>query len=281
MEATVSTPFIKLLRNPLTEQLIRQPNCLAVLTLVAYRARRSDELSLNGLSEGEAMMGDFDACGLTRQEFRTALNKLLAWGFVTTRTTNRGTVVKLISSAVYDINSATINQQSNQQTTSQQPTSNQLATTNKKDKKERSKNTLSDSASASSDAEVDLSFAAFWELYGRKEGSKAKMTRQWNALPPSERGSILAGLKAYREAKTQNGPQFMPMPQTFLNGRLWEAETYGKVLEPAALTAQQRAAIPSKPFDKDDLFGFNDPRVAEPQPRYHTQPAGQYAGTIR
>lgn len=128
---TSPAPFLKLIRGPVAEQLLRHPKVFALLTLAALRARRTGELRLDDLTVGEAMMGDYEACGNTRQEFRTNLDRLKGWGLVTTRSTNRGTVVKVLNTEVYDTNSVVINHPTNHPATSQQPTDNQLATTNK------------------------------------------------------------------------------------------------------------------------------------------------------
>ena len=97
--------FVKFIRSDSSEELMRHPNCFTLLAQIAQRARReAGAFSLLGLAAGEAMVGDYDALGLTRQEFRTALSNLQKWGFVTTRSTNKGTVAQLCSAAVFDIN---------------------------------------------------------------------------------------------------------------------------------------------------------------------------------
>lgn len=116
---------------------------------------------------------------------------------------------------------------------------------------------MSDSATPSPDV---LGFEVFWNAYGRKEGSKGKMGRQWNALPAKAREAILNGLPAYRTAKTLNGPQFMPMPQTFLNGKLWEAETFGHL--PTAEFMAIRPATPDPETDR--LRAFSEQQAQQP-----------------
>lgn len=97
--------FVKFIRSDSSEELMRHPNCFTLLAQIAQRARREPgTVGLLGLAAGEAMVGDYDALGLTRQEFRTALANLQKWGFVTTRSTNKGTVARLCNAAVFDIN---------------------------------------------------------------------------------------------------------------------------------------------------------------------------------
>lgn len=140
----------------------------------------------------------------------------------------------------------------------------------KRKEKKEGKPSLSDSASASSDGP---GFESFWDAYGRKEGSKGKMTKQWNALPVKVREYVLTHLNAYRQFKTQNGPQYMPHPQTFLNGKYWESEGF---IPPTVHLPLPAKPIGVMPADPRDLWGFNE--VREPLPAYATT-SGQYAGT--
>jgi len=105
--------FIKLCKSRLTEDLMGEPACFMLLTQIAYRAKRTEGISVYGLCVGEAMLGDYGTIGLTRQKFRTALKKLESLGMITIRTTNRGTVAKLVCKDVFDINEEAVNHQSN------------------------------------------------------------------------------------------------------------------------------------------------------------------------
>jgi hypothetical protein len=119
--------FIQLLKCEETERLLRDhTNEFLLLTLIAYRAKRTN--SPIGLGIGQAYIGDYRSCGLTRQKYRNALKNLEEWKFLTIKATNKGTIVTLLNSIVFDIN----REKSNQPATNQQPTSNQPATTNNK-----------------------------------------------------------------------------------------------------------------------------------------------------
>ena len=97
--------FIKLIRSEKTQELLfGDKNCFVLLSVIAYRARRSSSFNVHKLQTGEALIGDFENYGLTRQQYRTALEKLKKWDFVTTRATNKGTIAKLLDSSIYDIN---------------------------------------------------------------------------------------------------------------------------------------------------------------------------------
>ena len=138
--------YIKLNRTPDVMEIIRAyPPAWIVLTVIALRAKRTNNFSAIGLKEGEALMGDYQATGLSRRQYRTALEKLEDWGLVTTKPTNKGTIVKLLNSTIYDINTESTDHQTDQrpyhQPTINRPTTvpstDHQPTTNKNDKKEK------------------------------------------------------------------------------------------------------------------------------------------------
>ena len=137
----MSKGFIQLKRSQETEEMLQnEPNCFLLLTLIAFRAKRSNGSSVFNLESGEALIGDYKACGLTRMQFRTTIKKLKRWGIITTKATNKGTVARLINIDIWDINIETNNQQDNQQVTNKEEKSNQQVTTNNNDKnKEKNK----------------------------------------------------------------------------------------------------------------------------------------------
>ena len=114
--------------------MLKCPKVFALLTLIAIRARRTNQLNIHGLSVGEALIGDYKACGLTRQEYRTTKNKLERIGLATFRTTNKGTIATILDTSIYDIN---IEQEQpstkpaiNYPATDNNPKANQQPTTN-------------------------------------------------------------------------------------------------------------------------------------------------------
>jgi hypothetical protein len=125
--------FIKLHRSPETLELLSDPNAFILLTVIALRARRTDEFNIHNLKSGEALVGDCEKYHLTRRQYRTAVKRLRQWGLATFKPTTHGTVATLCGTRVYDINEVT----SDQQKTSTRPTGDQQATTNKKEKKQK------------------------------------------------------------------------------------------------------------------------------------------------
>ena len=96
--------FIKLIRSQETEQMLAQPNAFTLLSIIAFRAKRTNSFSIHNLKTGQALIGDYCNYGMTLQQYRTAKSKLTKWGFATFQSTNKGTIATLIDKRIYDIN---------------------------------------------------------------------------------------------------------------------------------------------------------------------------------
>jgi hypothetical protein len=129
--------FIKLRRTDETLELLNDPNAFILLTVIALRARRTDEFNLHDLRSGEALVGDHARYGLSEQQYRSARKRLARWGFATFKPTTRGTVAMLLDDRVYDINEARDQRTGNELTTDGPRTASGRATTNKNEKKEK------------------------------------------------------------------------------------------------------------------------------------------------
>jgi hypothetical protein len=101
----MSQGFIKLNRASAVELLAEDPQAFLLLTQIALRARRADgEYSRMSLKTNQALLGDYTKAGLTRQQYRAAQKRLERYGLATFKSTNKGTIATLVSTAVYDIN---------------------------------------------------------------------------------------------------------------------------------------------------------------------------------
>jgi hypothetical protein len=136
----MSERFIKLYpSDELQWLLINHANAFILLSLIALRARRQNG-NPDGLIIGDALIGSDDLKpGMSRQNFRTALEKLVEFGYIkiisngkklfvdrksTIKVTIKGMLVNLVKSTIYDINPENGNQQANQRLTNDQPTGN-------------------------------------------------------------------------------------------------------------------------------------------------------------
>lgn len=99
-----SEGFVKLYREALDLFKDSRPAFLLLL-LIGFRAKRVvPTYSVHKLKANEAFIGDHETIGLTRSEYRTAIEKLKKDGLVKFQATAKGTIATLISTALLDIN---------------------------------------------------------------------------------------------------------------------------------------------------------------------------------
>lgn len=128
----MSAGFIKFHRSKEFEEMVEHyPLAFVLLAVIAQRAKRTTEFSAIGLEVGEALLGDHSKYGLTRQQFRTCVLKLKLYGFLTIKSTTRGTIVKLLKNSIFDTN---CEQQPTNEPTNSQPSNNHQTTTKKKER---------------------------------------------------------------------------------------------------------------------------------------------------
>jgi hypothetical protein len=131
---------------------MNHPTAFILLYFIARRARRCNGYQ-DGLMSGDALISstDFEP-KISRQNFRTAINKLVKFGYVkivsngkklfvdrksTIKVTITGMIVNLCNTTIWDINSEDANQQSNQRPTNDQPTTNHKQERIRKKKNEK------------------------------------------------------------------------------------------------------------------------------------------------
>lgn len=99
-----SEGFVKLYREAFDLLKDSRPAFLLLL-LIGFRAKRIDPTySVHKLKVNEAFLGDYEIIGLTRSEYRTAIEKLEKDGLVKFQATHKGTIATLINKALLDIN---------------------------------------------------------------------------------------------------------------------------------------------------------------------------------
>lgn len=250
-------------RSKITEELLQKPDCFALLTQIALRARRSDDFNLHNLQIGESFIGDYKRAGLTEQRYRTAKNNLAKWRFATFKATNRGTIAKLTDSRVYDINEDESNGQDNGQTNTQatdkQRTINEQPTT----KKNYNNEIIKEDKNI-----IDPQFEEFWQLY--KPIHTAKGTREKakeafiEALSKDSVEKIMQGLKSYMSDCHAKGT-YTKKAESWLKEMMWQGE-YGGVAQPE-LTDHQKLEEKRKHEEKlknwiaTILVWVNDPNL--------------------
>lgn len=121
------------------------PLAFVLLYVIAMRARYSTSINPLNLQPGEALIGDHRACGMSERAYRTAKKRLQACGIVTFRPTNKGTVARIVSTTIFDVNVPASDEQGDGQATGKRRTSDEQVTTNEQGKKVKKEKTLVDS----------------------------------------------------------------------------------------------------------------------------------------
>ena len=114
--------------------LIKQrPTAFVLLAVIADRARKVPLDIDDGLQVGEAFIGDYTQYSATPQSYRTDKKYLERLKIATFKSTNRGTIAKIVNSSIFNIsrealtNRLTDNQQAdNMQLTTKQEERNQI-----------------------------------------------------------------------------------------------------------------------------------------------------------
>lgn len=135
---TIAIPggFIKLMRSDATRELLRDGPAFQLLTQIALRAKRTNDFNVHGLQIGQALIGDYASCGLTRRKYRTAMAHLERYGLARFQATHKGTIATLLDVTIYDINEEQASQRSDQRPANKRPTEGHQAATIKNEKKE-------------------------------------------------------------------------------------------------------------------------------------------------
>jgi len=138
---TIAIPggFIKLMRGNATRELLRDGPAFQLLTQIALRAKRTNDFNIHGLQIGQALIGDYASCGLTRRKYRTAMAHLERYGLARFQATHKGTIATLLDIRIYDINEEQASQRSDQRPANKRPTEGHQAATNKNEKNEKKK----------------------------------------------------------------------------------------------------------------------------------------------
>lgn len=174
------------------------------------------------LRRGEIAISQRDfatQCLVTRQELRTALNRLTSTQKITQRVERK---VSIITLCEYDCDTLT----ATQTLTKNQPNDNPPTLLNTKE--QNNKNPEIRAPAAHGDEGLSERFDKFWSAYPKKT-AKQNALKAWEKLKPDEglTDTILSALERFKQTeqwRKDNG-QFIPYPATWLNGRRWEDET--------------------------------------------------------
>ncbi|HET8962479.1 MAG TPA: hypothetical protein VFM99_01180 [Chitinophagales bacterium] len=201
----MSDSFFKTMRSSVGMELLKDAPAYLLLSQIAYRARWTDSFNKDGLSIGQALIGDYKNIGLTEKQYRNAKKRLERGGFVTFKRAFNGTVATLINNEVFDLN---ISNGANTSSEKGRSKGDQGAS-NYKEKKD--KNVL---------------FDQFYKNYP-KHVSKKAAEKKFLALDNDTQLKCIAAAKVYAEECKLLGtdPKFIKHPSTWLSQGCWEDET--------------------------------------------------------
>lgn len=201
--------FVKYRRSKEVNELLKAPIANALLCQIVLRAKRTKSFSVDGLEVGEALIGDYKSVGASYQQYRTAVGQLERWGLVTIRTTNKGSIAKLIDKRVFDINQEGGNEQNNHQTTNKKRTDNEQTTTNKNERRKKRK-------------KYSEAFESFWRQYPKKV-AKIKAFSAFQKIDFSEHPleTIIFVLQKQKNSEQWKTSQYIPNPTKWLEEERW------------------------------------------------------------
>jgi hypothetical protein len=149
-----SNGWFRAMRSNDALELIRtNPFAYVLAAVIAHRGRYHESFNQHNLELGEAFLGDFEAYGMTEQNYRTAKAQLSKWGFATFKPTSKGTVARLADTRLFSIFRLEANYQNNERVSDGQRTCNGRVTTNKDQKNGRAIRTEESSSKKHRDQE--------------------------------------------------------------------------------------------------------------------------------
>jgi hypothetical protein len=151
--------------------------------------------------------------GLSERQVRTALDKLLATNEVTSKTTNKNSLITILNYDLYqNSESERPTERPAKSPTNDQPDVHKQEVKNEKKKEGKNKGELI----------LYPSFDDFWDLYDKKSGSKNKCVKVWNKQSQSVKENIISHVEEY--VRSTPDKQYRKNPETYLNQSHWENE---------------------------------------------------------
>jgi hypothetical protein len=136
-------------------ELIKQrPSAFVLLAIIADRARKIQLTIDDGIEVGEAFIGDYQIYGATEQTYKTDKKKLINLKIITIRTTNKGTIAKIVNPSIFDISRtpSTSKRTDDQQPTNEQSTTKQEVRSQKQEREKGSEEIIGKTSFSHTDA---------------------------------------------------------------------------------------------------------------------------------
>ena len=196
--------WIKLHRQILEWEWYSDNNCFRLFLHLILKANHKEkrfkgiELKVGSIVTSRDLLAR--ETGLSSQQIRTALTKLISTNEITSVTSSQGTIIQIVSYEKYQVSTNEI--------TNEQQTSNQQSTTNKNDKNNK-----------------EILFNDFWKLYD-KQVDRKKCLDKFLKLKDEEIKLIFENLPHY--IRSTFDKQFRKNPATWINNKCWNDVEYSK-----------------------------------------------------
>jgi hypothetical protein len=196
--------WIKLHRQILEWEWYSDNNCFRLFLHLILKANHKEkrfkgiELKVGSIVTSRDLLAR--ETGLSSQQIRTALSKLISTNEITSVTSSQGTIIQIVSYEKYQVSTNEI--------TNEQQTSNQQSTTNKNDKNNK-----------------EILFNDFWKLYD-KQVDRKKCLDKFLKLKDEEIKLIFENLPHY--IRSTPDKQFRKNPATWINNKCWNDAEYSK-----------------------------------------------------
>lgn len=217
--------YIKIFHKMLDWGWYGDTNTFRVFMHILLRANyRESEYLGHKIGAGECVFGRkawAKQLGLSEQQVRTAISHLQSTNEITTRATNKFTVITVVNWESWQIKEGKATKRATNKQPTSQPTSNQQATTSKE-----SKNISSSLRSEDIYTYAD-EFEKLWELYPKKQG---KQKARENYIKARKGGAtseeVEKGIIAYAEyiKATNTEDRYIKHGSTFFSQQAWQDE---------------------------------------------------------
>ncbi len=177
--------FVMLQRGKRLESILKErKSAFCLLTLIATRARWHSEDLFDGLDIGEALIGDYEAYGATEMIYRTDKIFLEKNGLITIRTTNKGTIAKIVDTSIFNINAQ---DETTKLSTTQRSDNEQITTNNNDNKDNNDKTRLSMEKFQDERAKILLNGYGIQNTLSAEEERRKLLREQSETLKRQER----------------------------------------------------------------------------------------------
>ena len=186
--------------------------------------------------------------GLTQQCVRTAIKKLKLTGELTTKSTNKYTLVTLTNYEFYQDKEKQLTSKLTSEVTNEQQTTNKQLTTTKP-LKQLNNEIIKENNGA--DESTDDCFDEFWKLYPKKTDRK-KAKDKFVRILKSKTGvfdEVMSGLERYLAYDPAVLKGFVKNATTWLNGECWHneyPEAESEIVSTPGPTAEELAAMDAR-----------------------------------